>query len=61
MCMLMRWKHSGSVEANRPRKGREKSREGRLEVWDNFCETYNCVAVLFCTERRQQNVGVREE
>lgn len=51
----------GSVEANRPRKGREKSREGRLEVWDNFCETYNCVAVLFCTERRQQNVGVREE
>lgn len=51
----------GNAGANRPEKGRHKGREGGSEVWDNFCETFNCAAVLFSLESRQQNVGVREE
>lgn len=50
-----------SLEVNKPRKGKEKSREGGLEVWNNFCKTYKYVAVLLSLEKRQQNVGVKEE
>lgn len=50
----------GSLEENRHRKGREKSREGGLR-YGTTCVRHNCVAVILSLEKRQQNVGVREE